>query len=91
MAANRRRRSRVEGTSEGTILDAVAILESVNAMAAAIRDSIDATNRVAERLNRHNGAENNHEPMTLASFLKINPPQFMETLVLRELMTVLKR
>ncbi|KAL4393974.1 hypothetical protein AHAS_Ahas02G0105600 [Arachis hypogaea] len=65
-------------------------------MAATIRESVAATNRVAERLDRHNRAKNNHEPrhgngngdegesglrkdnrpMTLASFLKINPPQF---------------
>ncbi|XP_016168723.1 uncharacterized protein LOC107611291 [Arachis ipaensis] len=75
MAANRRGHPRLERTSEGTFLDATAILKSVNAMAAAVRDSRAATNRVAERLDRYNGAENNHEPrheMKMAKKVKVD-------------------
>ncbi|KAL4301416.1 hypothetical protein AHAS_Ahas17G0298700 [Arachis hypogaea] len=60
MVANRQGRPRWEETSEETFLDATAILESVKAMAAAVRDSVAATNRVAKRLDRHTRAESSH-------------------------------
>ncbi|XP_057755402.1 uncharacterized protein LOC130974544 [Arachis stenosperma] len=50
IAANRRGCPRLGGTSEGTFPDAAPILEFVNAMAAAVRESVATTNRAAERL-----------------------------------------
>ncbi|XP_057762200.1 uncharacterized protein LOC130982274 [Arachis stenosperma] len=95
MSANRRSPGQSSLSSEPAF-DPTTLLESMNAMAAAVHDSIAATNRAVERMERQQGKDNgnshgngnglgNSVPegdrlMTLASFLKVNRHNFSGTI-----------
>ncbi|KAL4306551.1 hypothetical protein AHAS_Ahas16G0189600 [Arachis hypogaea] len=96
MAANRHNTRRANSNNE-LILNTVAILETINVMVVAMRNSVATTSWAVECLGRHNengnanengnenyngydnGAPDGDRPLTLASFLKVNLPQFTGT------------
>ncbi|MED6125668.1 hypothetical protein PIB30_070779 [Stylosanthes scabra] len=69
-----RGRGRNAASSEPNATD---ILTAINTMAAAVRDSAAATNRANTTEEENEGG--NGRPMTLATFLKVKPPEFKGT------------
>ncbi|MED6178546.1 hypothetical protein PIB30_108653, partial [Stylosanthes scabra] len=84
--ATRGRGRNTASTSSGSEPNAIEILAAINTMAAAMRDTAAATNRVVDRMNLNGnpnnnvpedeGDDGNGRPMTLATFLKVKPPEF---------------
>ncbi|MED6164701.1 hypothetical protein PIB30_092738, partial [Stylosanthes scabra] len=81
-------------TSSGSEPNAIEILAAINTMAVAMRDTAAATNRVVDQMNLNGNPNNNvpedegdggnSRPMTLATFLKVKPPEFKGTVNVTE-------
>ncbi|MED6214471.1 hypothetical protein PIB30_103426, partial [Stylosanthes scabra] len=74
--------------------NAIEILAVINTMASAMRDTAAATNRAVDQMNLNGNPNNNvpedegdggnGRPMTLATFLKVKPPEFKGTVNVTE-------
>ncbi|MED6129198.1 hypothetical protein PIB30_105557, partial [Stylosanthes scabra] len=81
-------------TSSGSEPNTIEILAVINTMAAAMRDTAAATNRAVDQINLNGNPNNNvpedesdggnGRPMTLATFLKVKPPEFKGTVNVTE-------
>ncbi|MED6214592.1 hypothetical protein PIB30_104500, partial [Stylosanthes scabra] len=89
-----RGRGRNTASSEPNATD---ILIAINTMAAAVRDLPAATNRAVDQMNNNRNPNNynqntteeendggNGRPMTIATFLKVKPPEFKGTVNVAE-------
>ncbi|MED6227497.1 hypothetical protein PIB30_114137, partial [Stylosanthes scabra] len=95
--ATRGRGRNTASTRTGSRSNTTEILAAINTMAAAMRDSAAATNRAVDQMNHnrnsnHNnqnipkeeGEDGNGRPMSLATFLKVKPPEFKGTVNVTE-------
>ncbi|MED6141331.1 hypothetical protein PIB30_102302 [Stylosanthes scabra] len=95
--ATRGRGRNTASTRTGSRSNTTEILAAINTMTAAMRDSAAATNRAVDQMyhNRnfnHNnqnipeeeGEDGNGRPMSLATFLKVKPPEFKGTVNVTE-------
>ncbi|MED6200301.1 hypothetical protein PIB30_083721 [Stylosanthes scabra] len=92
--ATRGRGRNTASTSSGSEPNAIEILTAINTMAAAMRDTAAATNRAVDQMNLNGNPNNNvpedesdggnGRPMTLATFLKVKPPEFKGTVNVTE-------
>ncbi|MED6187604.1 hypothetical protein PIB30_078005 [Stylosanthes scabra] len=95
--ATRGRGRNTASTRTGSRSNTMEILAAINTMAAAMRDSATATNRVVDQMyhnrnpnhnNQHiteeEGEDENGRPMSLATFLKVKPPEFKGTVNVTE-------
>ncbi|MED6226580.1 hypothetical protein PIB30_105194 [Stylosanthes scabra] len=81
-------------TSSGFEPNAIEIPAAINTMAATMRDTAAATNRAVDQMNLNGNPNNNvpedesdgrnGRPITLATFLKVKPPEFKGTVNVTE-------